>query len=143
MAMRPYGPRPPRCYTNVTMPYEPNPFVMRLYARALASQDPAQLQVSFDASVLDKYRDAADFALLRTNTVGRIKREGAWTLDVGIAEGEDQVHASLQDLMHTLPEQEREHWARHVATPPLSQMFVQMRLTPGSCFDDGELRPWE
>jgi hypothetical protein len=125
------------------MPNELNPFLMRLYARAFASQDPAQVQVSFGASVLEKYRTNAGFALLRTNTVGRIKREGGWTLDVGIAEGEDQVHASLRDLMYTLPEEEREHWARHVVTPPLSQMFVQMRLTPGSCFDDGELRAWE
>ena len=134
----------PRLDATLTpMPYEPNPFVMRLYARAFASQEPAQVQVSFDASVLEKYRQAPEFSLVRTNTVGRIKREGGWTLDVGIAEGEALVHASLQDLMYSLPEQEREHWARHVAALPLSQMFVQMRLTPGSCFDDGELRPWE
>jgi hypothetical protein len=122
---------------------EPNPFLIALYRRALLAQDPSALQLHFDASVVDKYRGAPGVSLVRTNTVGRIKREGAWTLDVGIPEGGATVHAALGDLMHALPEAEREHWAQHVVALPVSQMFVQMRLTPGSCFDDGDLRPWE
>ena len=29
------------------------------------------------------------------------------------------------------------------ATLPISSRFVQMRMAPGGCFDDGELRDWE
>ena len=28
-------------------------------------------------------------------------------------------------------------------TLPMSRQFLQMRLMPGSCFDDGERRDWE
>jgi hypothetical protein len=45
--------------------------------------------------------------------------------------------------MHALPPDERDHWAMHAVALPLSERFLQMRLSPGSCFDDGEVRPWE
>jgi hypothetical protein len=45
--------------------------------------------------------------------------------------------------MHALPEEEREHWALHIQTLPMSRTFLQMRLSPGSCIDDGEVRDWE
>jgi hypothetical protein len=125
------------------MPDEPNPHLLLAYRRALTLGDSALVQVHFHASVLDKYRGAPGFELIRTNTVGRIKREGGWTIDLGIGEEGALVHACLGDLLQALPEGEREHWAEHAVTPPVSRMFVQMRLTPGSCFDDGEVRPWE
>jgi hypothetical protein len=120
---------------------EPNPFLLLIARRAFASGDPALLQVSFDAAVLDKYRGAPGYELIRTDTVGRVKRAGGWTIDLGIAGG--TVHACLQDLLHALPEEEREHWAQHVTALPMSRHFLQMRLTPSACIDDGEVRPWD
>jgi len=117
-------------------------YLCLLYRRVFASQDPSLAQVSFHASLLDKYRGQAGVSLIRTNTAGRIKREGAWSIDLGIAE-DGTLHASLRDLMNNLPEAEREHWADHVVALPMSSAFVQMQLQPSSCFDDGELRAWE
>jgi hypothetical protein len=125
------------------MPDAPNPYLPLVYRRAFQQQDPALVQVSFDIAVLDKYRGAAGVSLIRTDTVGRIKREGGWSIDVGIGEEGRTIHASLYDLMHALPPDERDHWALHVVALPLSERFLQMRLSPGSCIDDGEVRSWE
>lgn len=91
--------------------------------------------------MLDKYRSASGYSLIRTNSAGRVRREGGWSLDLGIGEG--TVHANLRDVMANIPEAERDHWAEHAIAPPLSANFLQMQLAPNSCFDDGELRPWE
>ena len=37
-----------------------------------------------------------------------------------------------------LPEDERAHWASCAVAGPSSKMFLQMRLAPGACYDDGE-----
>ena len=79
---------------------------------------------------------------MRTNTVGRVKSPEGWSLDFGIAEGELLVHTSLVDLNQRLPPGERQHWAQHVVTPAVSRTFLTMRLAPGSCIDDGDLRDW-
>ena len=118
-------------------------YLRLLYRRAFAAQDPALAQVSFAAAVLDKYRGQAGFSLIRSNSAGRVKREGGWTLDVGIDEDGRTIHAALGDVLHNLPDAEREHWAQHVVALPMSAAFLQMRLQPGSCFDDGDTRPWE
>ena len=125
------------------MTVDENPYLMLVYRRAFRSQDPALVQVSFDAAVLDRYRGAPGFSLIRTDTVGRIKREGGWSIDVGIGEEGRTIHACLQDVLHALPEEEREHWAQHVVTLSMSRNFLQMRLAAGSCIDDGEVRDWE
>ncbi len=125
------------------MPDDAALYLRLLYRRAFAAQDPTLTQVSFDAGVLDKYRGQAGYSLIRSDAVGRLKREGGWSIDVGIGEEGRTVHAALGDLIHKLPEPEREHWAQHVVSLPLSQMYLQMRLSPGSCFDDGEIRSWE
>jgi len=62
---------------------------------------------------------------------------------VGIGEEGRAVDACLSDVLHALPEAEREHWAQHVVALPLSQRFLQMRLAPGACIDDGGVRAWE
>ena len=123
------------------MPDEANLYLRLIYRRVLKNQDPALAQVSFDSSVLDRYRGQSGYSLIRTNSAGRVKREGGWTLDVGIAES--TVHASLRDVMNNLPEAEREHWAGHAVALPMSDAFLQMQLQPSSCFDDGELRAWD
>ena len=111
--------------------------------RALKTADPALLQVGFDVAVLDRYRADAACQVMRTDTVGRVRKQGGFTVDFGISPGEATIHASWHNLVYSLPESEREHWSAHTA--PLttySAMFLRMQLSPGSCFDDGDLRTW-
>jgi hypothetical protein len=110
--------------------------------RSLAGEDPSKLPLHFEVAVLDRYRGAAGFSLIRTDTVGRVKKEGGWALDFGIAPDEALVHACVADLL-ALPEDERTHWSSFATALPSSKMFLQMRLAPGACYDDGEVRAWE
>jgi hypothetical protein len=112
------------------------------YRRALLNSDPALVQISFDAAVIDRYRERADVQVIRTDTAGRIRKEGAWSLDFGIAEGDRTIHSSWNAIAHQLPDEEREHWAAHAVATAMSENFLRMQLAPGSCFDDGEVRPW-
>ena len=109
--------------------------------RAFAAGDPALLQLHFVAGVLDRYRQESAFSVIRTDTVGRVRQEGGWSLDFGIAPEEDTIHVPWADIQR-LPELERDHWAAHATLLPSSRMFLSMRLAPGSCFDDGEVRDW-
>jgi hypothetical protein len=117
---------------------------LRLIARrALTSADPGLLQVGFEVAVLDRYREARAYEVMRTDTVGRVKEQGGWSIDFGIARGDGAIHASWQALTLALPPDERAHWASHTAAGfDPSEMFLRMQLSPSSCFDDGELRPW-
>lgn len=117
-------------------------FLKVLYRRALMDNDPALLQLSFEAAVLDRYRGDGSFSVVRTNTAGRVSKAGGWSLDFGIGEGDATIHASWQALTERLPEAERGHWAGYASDPHLSHNFVRMQLSPGSCFDDGDLRSW-
>jgi hypothetical protein len=109
--------------------------------RAFEQQDPKLLQVHFDTEVLDRYRGAAGFSVIRTNTVGRVRKEGGWSLDFGISPDEKAIHASWGDLA-SLPVEELAHWAASALPRASSRVFISMRLSPGACFEDGELRPW-
>ena len=118
-------------------------FVHRVAVRrALAAGDATALQRHFDVAVLQRYRESPGFSIIRTNTVGRVRKEGAWSLDFGIAPDEDALHASFADIAR-LPEDERAHWASLALAGPASRMFLQMRLSPGACYDDGEVRSWQ
>jgi hypothetical protein len=118
-------------------------FLRLTQQRALKQENPALLQVAFDATVLERYRAAVGCEVMRTDTVGRVRKQGAFTIDFGIAPGETIVHASWQALTTSLPEVEREHWAAHTApATAYSEMFLRMQLSPNSCFDDGDLRAW-
>jgi hypothetical protein len=118
-----------------------DPQRVALYLRVLGG-DLGAAQVWFDQRVLDRYRTQAGWRVMRTNTVGRVKSPEGWSIDFGIAEGDQIVHTSLADLSQRLPTAERQHWAQHLVTPAVSRAFVNMRLAPGSCFDDGDLRDW-
>jgi hypothetical protein len=109
--------------------------------RALAAGDPSLLHVHFAVEVLDRYLEGGGFSVIRTDSVGKIRKQGGWALDFGIAPDEDIVHVQAGELLH-LPEPEREHWAAFARLLPASRMFLSMRLAPGSCFDDGEVRQW-
>ena len=79
---------------------------------------------------------------MRTNTVGRLRSPEGWSLDFGIAAGDQLVHTSAAELSQRLPVPERQHWAQYAVTPATSRNFLTMRLAPGSCIDDGDLRDW-
>ncbi len=113
----------------------------QLLRRALAAGEPGRLHVRFDARVLDRYRERGA-QLMRTRTVGRVAVPGAWSLDVGIAAEGRELHVPFDDLRQRLPEAEREHWLAHLLDVPLSAAFLQMRLAPGACIDDGDTEAW-
>ena len=116
--------------------------ILRVVARrAFAAGDASGLHLHFDVGVMERYRTMPGVSLIRTVTVGRVRKEGGWSLDFGIAPDETLVHVTIGDVLR-LPEAEREHWAAFAQSLPSSRMFLQMRLTPGSCFDDGEVRKW-
>jgi hypothetical protein len=113
-----------------------------LYLRVLGG-DLGAAQLWFDRSVLDRYRALPGWRVIRTNTVGRVGSPEGWSLDFGIAPDDQLVHASVADLTQRLPASERPHWAQHTVTPAVSRTFLTMRLAPGSCIDDGELRDFD
>ena len=116
-------------------------FLKVVLRRALANSDPALLQVSFGAAVIDRYREQG-FQVIRTDSAGRIRKPGGWSLDVGIGD-DGTVHCSWAALVNSLPEGERDHWVMHaVAAGALSDNYLRMQMSPGSCFDDGDLRSW-
>lgn len=121
----------------------PDPYLIVAARRLLAQGDYAWAQMTFAASVLDRYRGKAEYKIIRTDSVGRLIKEGGWSLDFGIGPGDSSIHAFVSDLLSILPEDEREHWAQHVHQPEVSSHFLQMRLHPGSCIDDGEVREWK
>jgi hypothetical protein len=114
-----------------------------LYLRVLGG-DLGAAQLWFDPAVLDRYRakPAGSWRVMRTNSVGRVQSPEGWSIDFGIADDEQYVHTSVTDLAQRLPPSERQHWAEHLVTPAVSRNFVTMRLVPGSCIDDGDLRDW-
>jgi hypothetical protein len=118
-----------------------DPQRVALFQRVLGG-DLGAAQAWFDQRVLDRYRGQSGWRVMRTNTVGRVKSPDGWSLDFGIAERDGIVHTSLADLTQRLPAAERQHWAQHLITPAVSRAFVTMRLAPGSCIDDGDLRDW-
>ncbi len=113
------------------------------YRRALQAADPSLVQLWFDAAVIDRYRGDAGFQVIRTNSAGRVRKQGGWYIDCGIAPDEATVHVSWQAISAVLPEDDRAHWAMHAAQPSgVSENFIRMQISPGSCFDDGDVRAW-
>src|ERR1700720_2318659 len=95
----------------------------RLVARALVTGDFGALHLRFDARVVDRYRERGA-KLVRTRTVGRISMP-QWSLDLGIAPGEAEVHVVARDLYERLPEAERAHWVEHLVPAPASVHYLQ------------------
>jgi hypothetical protein len=119
--------------------YEP---VLRIaVGRALRNADATGLPLHFEAAVLGRYRESSGYSIIRTNSVGRVRKDGGWWIDFGIAPDETLLHVTFADLQR-LPEAEQEHWAGFATALPSSRTFLQMRLAPGSCYDDGEVRSW-
>lgn len=120
--------------------------VQLLHARIMSGASGHLAQVWFRAAVLDKYRQMNGAKILRTKSIGRLKLS-QWGVDFGIVErkggvGETLLHLSVQDAHARIPENEREHWAAHAVTLPVSTNFLLTQLTRGACIDDGELESW-
>jgi len=118
-----------------------NPQAAVLYRRVLAG-DTGLAQIWFGSQVLDRYRNQAGVRVIRTNSAGRIRVQGGWTLDFGIADEDHIVHVSAADLAQRVPAADRQHWLNHLITPPVSGTFLVMRLGAGHCMDDGDVRDW-
>jgi hypothetical protein len=129
----------------MTEPSDPAALALQrtLLARALAAGDPGRLHVRFRAEVIQRYRERSGAQVVRTRSVGRIAIPGRWSLDVGIAAHEGEVHLPVQDLIERLPEDERPHWIEHLVETPASTNFLSMRQAAGACIDDGETGAWE
>ena len=127
--------------SGISEPVSADPQAVALYLRVLGG-DLGAAHLWFDQHVLDRYREQSGWRVMRTNTVGRVRSPEGWSIDFGIAPGDQLVHTSASELSQRLPAPERSHWARHIATPTTSRNFLTMRLAPGSCIDDGDLRDW-
>ncbi len=114
-------------------------FLRALMKRAVVERRDI-VPVWFDERVLEKYR-ADPYRVVRTNSAGRLKLEGVFSLDFGIPAEPGVIHASLEAVSR-LPEKERAHFLDHLMVLPLSLPFLQMQFAPGSCFDDGDSRPY-
>lgn len=112
-------------------------FLKALLKRAVVDHQ-AILPLWFEATLLEKYREHP-YQVMRTNSAGRLKLEGVFTLDFGIPKTPGVIHASLEAVSR-LPEKERSHFLDHLLVLPLSLPFLQMQFAPGSCFDDGDSR---
>jgi hypothetical protein len=119
----------------------PPPQVALLYRKVLAGET-GLAQIWFHSSVLEKYVGLTGFRVLRTNSAGRIRASGGWTLDFGIADDAHLIHVSAADLGQRLPPAERQHWLAHIFAPPVSGTFLVMRAGAGHCMDDGDVRDW-
>jgi hypothetical protein len=126
------------------MPADDETLYRMTLRRGLARADLSNLPLHFEVGVLQRYleAEAQGFSIIRSNTVGRLKKQGGWALDFGISEDESMVHICLGDIQN-LPPDDQEHWASHAMVLSSSATYLQMRMSPGSCLDDGDIRPWQ
>jgi hypothetical protein len=129
--------------TQPAAPSKPpgDPHLALVYGRVL-NGDTGLAQVWFHQSVLDKYRSQTGARVIRSNNAGRVKIQGGWALDFGIAGDDTLIHASVRDLADRLPAAERRHWLGYITAPAISGVFVTMRIGAGHCIEDGDTRDW-
>jgi hypothetical protein len=117
-----------------------DPYVLTQYRRVLSGQFD-QVHLFFDVAVLNRYLGEESYQISRTDSAGTLKRAGAWALAFGIV-SDTAIHVQVGELAARLPESERDHWLQHMVALPHSRHFVRVRMSPGSCFADGDIRPW-
>jgi hypothetical protein len=127
--------------SGISERHSADPQTVALSLRVLGG-DLGAAHLWFDEHVLDRYRGESGWRVVRTNSVGRLRSSEGWSIDFGITEDDRVLHTSATELSQRLPATERQHWAEHVVTPAASRNFLTMRLSPGSCIDDGDLREW-
>lgn len=86
--------------------------------------DPNQLKstegmfvVTFNVSVLDKYKDNPDYVINTPKNVGTLKSKQGWQLQIDVHE--EYVNTWLYK-MGSIPEDEQAHFARYNIPPPNS-----------------------
>lgn len=130
----------------MSSPRNPEHVYRELLGRILSGRSGLQ-QIWFEASVLDKYLEADEYQIVRTDSAGRLGKARSWSLDFGIVDGSDDLptllHLPAESLGARLPAAEREHWQAHAVALPMSVNFLRMQLHPEACIDDGEIRSWD
>ena len=86
-----------------------SPYIEQLFKKALENNDAGQLQLFFSADVLHRYREDDGYKIIRTDTSGRITRQGVWNLDFGISDKDRLIHVPFARFTSQVPESEREH----------------------------------
>ena len=104
--------------------------------------DFAAAQLWFDQQVLDRYRAQEGARIIRTNSAGRVRSSGGWSLDFGIAGDDQLIHASVADVAQRVPPGEQKHWTAFLVALPTSKNFLIARLGGMACIDDGDVRDW-
>jgi hypothetical protein len=117
------------------------PALQDLIRRALETGKTDLVQVWFQSSVLDRYREDPDSRILRSDSAGRLRAPGGWMINFGISPGDALIHMPVATAA-IIPEGHREHWLSHVVGLPVGVNFVRMTLSPNACIGDGESRPW-
>lgn len=103
-------------------------------------QQADKAQLFFAASVLNKYRETEGYRIIRTDTAGRVSKQGVWSVDYGISGDTDQfIHVSAESWVYKIPKGEQEHWLAHLLTLPMSAHYIKGLVRPG-CYDDGPIR---
>lgn len=119
-----------------------NPAAKQLYTSILRGEVSDKVQLFFLADVLNHYREQAHYSIIRTDTSGRLSKQGGWSIDFGISGERDEIiHTSLEIIMTRLPSSEHEHWLSALINLPLSANFIKGLVRPG-CLDDGQMRKW-
>src|SRR5207247_4472510 len=108
-----------------------------LTARALENGKPELIQLWFESSVLDRYREDPDSKILRSNSAGRLRGSGGWLVNFGIAPDDRFIHLSAGSLA-IIPDSQRAHWLEHLVALPVGENFLRMTANPGACIEDGE-----
>lgn len=119
-----------------------NIFIRTLYQRAIVGGRPGSLPLWVAPEVLERYVGQAGVQMVRTDSAGRLKVPGLFALEFGIPPGGGPLQVSVES-MQRLPQEHLKHFLDHLVAPQMNVRFCQMQLQPGSCFDDGEIRPYE
>jgi len=100
------------------------------------------IQVWFDSSVLNKYREDPDTRIMRSDSAGRLLGPGRWMVNFGISPDDAYIHMPIATVLN-VPERDRDHWLSHVAGLPVGANFIKMTLNPNACIGDGDSRDWK
>lgn len=120
---------------------------LKLNAKALfhsmtQKQRPELAQLFFSSSVLNKYRLEDGYRIIRTDTSGRLSKQGGMSVDFGITgETDEYIHIPAHAWVYKVPQAEQEHWLNHLLSLPMSENYLRGMVRPG-CIDDGPIRNW-
>lgn len=123
-------------------PASQNPRLVQLLTSIKEKEQAGKAQLFFAVSVLDKYRKAEGFRVIRTDTTGRVSKPGTFSVDFGISgDSEQLIHISVETWVYKIPKSELDHWLSHMQTFPVSDNYLRALIRPG-CMDDGPIRNW-